>query len=240
MPGSAEQPSKFPLIANAIAEGYTSYMTTLELPVDLPKRVLLVGVHRFSVAEYHRLRDDGYLDGPTRYELLDGYITPKMTPKPPHASTVEKLQDLFLDLIPKGIKARVERPITLSTSEPVPDLSIVRQSSPEDFDARHPGAADCELVIEVSATTLESDRTDMMKIYSRDRIKVYWIVNLIDRVVEVHEVPNGTKAKPRYKTRRVYAEDEIVPVILGGKKRGEIAVKDILPKARTRSSPGGQ
>ena len=205
-------------------------MTTLEPPVDLPKRVLQFGVHRFSVREYHRLRDDGYLDGPTRYELLDGYITPKMTPKPPHASTVAKLQDQFLELIPTGIKARVDQVITLSTSEPVPDLCVVRQSFPEEYDDHHPGSADCELVVEVSATTLESDRTDMMKIYARDRIKVYWIVNLIDRTVEVYEVPNGTKAKPRYKTRRVYSEVAVVPVILAGKKRGGIAVKDILPK----------
>lgn len=213
-------------------------MTTLEqavdLPVDLPKRVLLVGTHRFTVKEYHRLRDDGYLDGPTRYELIDGYITPKMTPKPPHVSTTAKLLRQFLKFMPDGFMAYSDRPITLSTSEPIPDLCIVRESSPEDFDARHPGAADCELVIEVSASTLESDRTDMMKIYSRDRIKVYWIVNLIDRVIEVHEVPNGTKAKPRYKTRRVYAEDEIVPVLLAGRKRGGITVRDILPKPVTR------
>jgi len=31
-------------------------------------------------------------------------------------------------------------------------------------------------------------------------------------------------------------EDEIVPVILAGKQRGEIAVKDILPKATARGS----
>ena len=206
-------------------------MLTLEPPIDLPKHVHLRGVHRFTVQEFHRLRDDGYLDGPTRYELLDGYVTPKMIPKPPHASTSDKLQDSFEELVPNGFKVRVDRAITLSTSEPVPDLCIVRQSSREEFEDHHPGAAHCELIIEVSASTLESDRTDMMKIYARDRIKVYWIVNLIDRVVEVYEVPNGTKAKPRYKTRRIYTADEVVPVILGGKKRGEIAVKDILPKA---------
>ena len=202
-------------------------MATLELTVDPPRRTL----HRFSVAEYHRLRDDGYFDGPTRYELLDGYITPKMIPKPPHASTVSKLLRLFLKIVPDGFMAYSERPITLSTSEPVPDVCIVRESSPREYDDRHPGAADCELVVEVSASTLESDRTDMMKIYSRNRIKTYWIVNLIDRTIEVYAVPNGTKAKPRYKTRRVYTEDESVPVILGGKKRGEIAVAEVLPKA---------
>lgn len=209
-------------------------MATVKLLVDLPKRVLLVGIHRFSVEDYHRLGDDGYLDGPVWYELLDGYIFPRPTPTPQQASTIAKLHDLLLGLVPNGLKVRMNRAITLSTSEPVPDVCILRQSSPDQFDDHHPGATDCELVIEVSASTLESDRTDTMKIYSRDRIKVYWIVNLIDRVVEVHEVPNGTKAKPRYKTRRVHAEDEIVPVILGGKKRGGIAVKDILPKANAR------
>jgi Uma2 family endonuclease len=208
-------------------------MTSLELPVDLPKRVLQVGVHRFSVSEYHRLRDDGYLEGPTRYELLDGYITPKLIPKPSHASTVSKLYNLLLKLVPRGFMVYSKRPLTLSTSEPIPDLCAVRQTSSDDYDERHPGAADCELVIEVAETTLESDRTDMMKIYARDRIAVYWIVNLIDRAVEVYEVPNGTKAKPRFKTRRDYFEDEEAPVVLGGKKRGGIAVTEILPKVRS-------
>src|SRR5580704_15406639 len=108
------------LIAKALCWRYTGFMTTLERPVELPKRVLLLGVHRFSVPEYHRLRDDGYLEGSTRYELLDGYITPKMTPKPPHASTVGKLQHLLPRLTPTGYMAYVDRPITLSTSEPVP------------------------------------------------------------------------------------------------------------------------
>ena len=156
------------------------------VPAKFPLYVRQRGIRRFSVAEFHRLRDAGFLDGDVRYELLDGYIIPKMNPKPPHTSTAQKLRKRLDRLLDEGWDVCPEAALTLSASEPVPDLSVARLDTEDAYDDRHPGPADCELVVEVSATTLESDRTEMLRLYARDRIPIYWIVNLVERVIEVH------------------------------------------------------
>ncbi len=206
-------------------------MTTLDPGVELPLFVKRAGTFRFSVEEYHRLIDDGYLDGPQRYELLEGYITPKMIPKPPHVAVCQDLRDALYELLRlNGWRVRSESPLTLAESEPIPDLCVVRQLDKSDYWDHHPGPNDCEIVVEISQTTLKSDRTEMLAIYARNRIPVYWIVNLVDRVIEVHQVPNGTEAKPKYKTKKVYREGQSVPVMLGGIKKGMIPVSEIMPK----------
>jgi hypothetical protein len=56
-------------------------------------------------------------------------------------------------------------------------------------------------------------------------VAVFWIVNLIDRQVEVYTDP-GTAG---YATRQDYAPGQQVPVMIDGRQCGLIAVDDILP-----------
>jgi hypothetical protein len=54
-------------------------------------------------------------------------------------------------------------------------------------------------------------------------------VNLIDRRVEVYTQPRGGK-NPTYKQQtKNYGPDDAVPVVIGGKELGRIAVKELLP-----------
>lgn len=73
-------------------------------------------------------------------------------------------------------------------SVPEPDLAVV-PGWPEDFDERHPDRA--VLVIEVAATSLPQDRLTKQALYPVAGIPEYWIVNLLDRVVEVLRTPSG-------------------------------------------------
>ena len=75
-------------------------------------------------------------------------------------------------------------------SKPEPDVSVVPAEL--EFDAtRDPLAAECCLVVEVADSSLEYDRTKKLALYAAAGIPVYWIVNLIDRVVEVYTDPTG-------------------------------------------------
>jgi hypothetical protein len=56
----------------------------------------------------------------------------------------------------------------------------------------------------------------------------YWIVNLVDGIVEVYTKPRGGR-NPTYRTRTDYAAGESVPVVLGGKQVGTIPVSEIIP-----------
>jgi Uma2 family endonuclease len=187
----------------------------------------MAGFRRFTVAEYHKLIEIGVLTENDRLELLDGYLVEKMPHNPVHDGTLQKVNRGLLALLPAGWEARIQLAITLSTSEPEPDVAVVRES-PDAYTTRHPGPADFGIVVEVSNTTLDSDRDDKIPLYARDGIPVYWIVNLIDRQVEVHEQPSGPSPSPTYGSLRTYKPGDAVPVALAETTVGSIAVADLL------------
>ena len=88
----------------------------------------------------------------------------------------------------------------------------------------HPGAADVALVVEVADSSLAEDRK-MAAIYGGAGVPVYWIVNLVDRQVEVYTDP-GIGG---YATRTDFRPGQQVPVVIDGREVGQIAVDDILP-----------
>ena len=65
----------------------------------------------------------------------------------------------------------------------------------------------------------------MVAVYGRGGIPVYWILNLIDRQVEVYSGPQPDG----YAMRTVYRSGQHVPVVLDGTIVGHIAVDDVLP-----------
>ena len=91
--------------------------------------------------------------------------------------------------------------------EPEPDIAIVRGTD-ADYRRRIPTAADVALLVEVSDSTLGQDRGMKLAAYARDGIAVYWIVNLVDRQVEVYTRP--VKAG-RYRSRKDYKPGQHVP-----------------------------
>src|SRR4051812_6405445 len=83
-------------------------------------------VRRFSVAEYHRLIDLGILTEDNPVELLQGWIVPKMTRKPPHDGTIDLANGALLTCVIVGWFVRIQQAIATADSEPEPDLAVVR------------------------------------------------------------------------------------------------------------------
>ncbi|HZW32463.1 MAG TPA: Uma2 family endonuclease, partial [Isosphaeraceae bacterium] len=128
--------------------------------------------------------------------------------------------------LPAGWSARMEQPVRIPAyDEPEPDISVVRGAS-ADYRSRVPDPADVALLVEVSDTTLVQDRGLKLAAYAKDGIPVYWIVNLVDRQVEVYTRP--LKAG-RYRSRKDYKPGQQVPVVIAGQPLRPIAVDDILP-----------
>ena len=76
-------------------------------------------------------------------------------------------------------------------SEPEPDLMLLRFL--EDFyRSHHPKPEEVFLLIEVSDSTLETDRAVKLPLYARAGIAEVWIVNLIDRTLEIYREPHFT------------------------------------------------
>jgi Uma2 family endonuclease len=179
---------------------------------------------RLSLAEYHALLRSGQLDPADRLELLDGQLVPKMTILPPHATAVQKLFKRLLRLTPLTHTVRCQQPITLADSEPEPDVCICLGED-DRYASRHPGAAEVALVVEVADSSLAVDRGLKARLYAEAGIEVYWIVNLVDRQIEVHTSPTAQG----YAQVSLYSATQSVPVLLEGVILASLPVHEVLP-----------
>lgn len=179
---------------------------------------------RITVDEYERIIQSGSLNEPKKVELVDGYMVTKMSKSPEHAFSTKEVVKAFDRTLPPGWTWRQEQPVRIPEyDEPEPDIAVVRGS---DADYRHriPDVADVGLLVEVSRTNVSTDR-QQGNLYGRAGVPVYWIVNLVDRRVEVYTDPGPTG----FASRSDFASGQQVPVVIDGAQVGRIAVDDILP-----------
>ncbi len=106
---------------------------------------------------------------------------------------------------------------------PEPDISVVRGRS-RDY-AEQPEGSDVSLIVEVAEKSLIFDRTQKLTTYAGGGIPVYWIINLIDRQVEVYSGPSPDG----YRSRDVYTPGQDVPIVIDGNLLGQVAVVELLP-----------
>lgn len=191
-----------------------------------------VSQYRFSVDQYHQMIAAGVLTRDDRVQLLEGEIV-LMTPiGPPHRYAVVVVGESLRKLLPPEWELLIQQPITLTASEPEPDLSVVRREAALALD-RHPGAADAALIIEVADSSLALDRNRKQAIYAAAGIPEYWIVNLDQRSIEVYRepAPAAPGGRATYSVRHEYRDVDAVPVCIAGQEIGKIAVAEIVPKA---------
>jgi Uma2 family endonuclease len=161
-----------------------------------------------------------------RVELIDGLLVKKMPKKPPHVWTGEVINGSLSSRLPPGWFIRQEQPVRIPRfDEPEPDLSVIRGSR-DDYLKRHPGPKDIALLVEVADSSLDRDQGQKLLAYAKGGILVYWIVNLVDRQVEVYSspVPKG------YQSRQDFKPGQKFPVMIKGVAFGRIGVADILPE----------
>jgi hypothetical protein len=180
-------------------------------------------LRRISVDEYHRMIAAGILNEDDPVELLEGWIVRQLPRGPAHDGTLQLLTYTLRDLLPAGWRVRVRCGWTTQDSEPEPDVAVVTGDL-RAFMERHPGPQDTALVVEVAAASLERDRHDKARLYARAGLSCYWVVNLVDRQIEVltHPVADGERSRyARYDVLR--GEDSVGLVV-----EGRIPVTDLL------------
>jgi len=197
-------------------------------PPQLPLLGTIAGFRRFSVAEYHRLTEIGVLTEDDNIELIEGYLVNKMSSNPPHDGTIQVTADTVRSTLPTGWCVREQAAVTLPESEPEPDIAVVRGNNRSYF-TRHPGPPDLGLLMEVADSTLAGDRVDKSRIYARAKVPIYWIINLIDRQIEVYEQPSGPTPVPGYAKTTIYHAGDPIPLVLDGVSIATFVVSDLLP-----------
>ena len=204
-------------------------------PPPIPPDVWL---YQVSVEQYHEMTRSGVLTKDDRVELIEGVLVQKMTLHPPHASSVRKCNAAIPPLLPPGWFYDVQLPVTLGDSEPEPDGMVVR-GSPGDYEERHPTPDDVALVIEISDSSLALDRGRKLRAYARASVRLYWLLNLIDRVLEVYTDPRPDAEEPTYGSRQTLTADDSVALTIGGVEVGVIPVASLLPKHVTAVESAG-
>src|SRR5262249_45768615 len=177
-------------------------MTTTTLPPKRRRRE--PPPYRFTVSQYHRMIEGGLLTENDPVELVEGRLVKKMPRDPAHDGTLGVWQNRVQRLLNGNWIMRIQSAITTRDSEPEPDL-VIAEGPLEKYFKRHPRAADIALVGEVANTTLDYDRDVKGRIYARDGIAIFWLVNLIDRRIEVYRKPKGGKS-PEYQDCTLYEE----------------------------------
>lgn len=181
-----------------------------------------------TVEQYHAMARAGILEEGAPIELLEGLLVEKVTKHPPHSVATQLLQENLMRMLPAGWRAVAQEPITLSDSEPEPDIVVVRGQARE-YRLHHPRPDDIALVVEVSDATLARDRGSKRRIYARAALTSYWLINLIDAQIEVYTEPSGNTAQPSYRRQTTYLPGDEVPVVVAGVEIGRLRVDDLLP-----------
>lgn len=154
--------------------------------------------HRFTVADYHRMAEAGILGEDSRVELIRGQIVDMAPIGAPHLGVVNRLTRLLPGVLSgRGILS-VQNPVRLDDgSEPEPDV-VVLMPRADDYETATPRPSDVLLLIEVADTSPDDDREIKAPLCAENGIAECWIVNLVDRIVEVYRQPrNGRYADVR-------------------------------------------
>lgn len=184
-----------------------------------------VNTRRWSRREYERLTEAEILGPDDKIELLEGQLVVREPQHGPHFTATRLVEEALRAAFGPGWDVRVQGPLALGrSSEPEPDVSVVR-GSPRDFRDAHPTAA--ALVVEVAKTSLGLDRTLKARVYAKAGVADFWIVNLVDRLLEVHRDPERSGREWRYRSVQSVAPDgELSPLAAPGSR---IRVADLLP-----------
>jgi Uma2 family endonuclease len=141
-------------------------------------------VPALTVEHYHRLYE---VEIAPNVELIRGALIEKMPQSPLHSSIVVLLGRHLQAHIPAEWHLRSEQPLTLSDSEPEPDLAIVSGLESAYFQ-KHPGTA--ALIIEVCISTEHLDRVKL-GLYAEAGVQECWLILAEERAVERHTDPQG-------------------------------------------------
>ena len=149
----------------------------------------LTRAKRFTIEEYHRLIDLGFLTENDRVELIRGEIMQMAAKGTPHTNCCRDLLEELAGLLAGRAKLQCQDPIVLpSNSEPEPDFAILRKRG-DNYRFALPNADDVLLVIEIADPTLKYDQEVKVPLYAEAGISDYWIFNLVKNHLEAYSNP---------------------------------------------------
>jgi Uma2 family endonuclease len=138
-----------------------------------------------NIGTWHWMIANGMVSG--KAELIRGVIVEKIRKSSLHEFLAQELFAYFSGLKLDGYLVRKEGPLTLSDSEPEPDISVVPGTN-ADYRNSHPQTA--SLVIEVAVSSEALDR-EMVKAYAVAGVAECWLVLAKSQTIEKYSQPSA-------------------------------------------------
>ncbi len=187
-----------------------------------------VEARRCTRLEFERMIEAQQFEPGERLELIDGEILKTAPHESAHGTAISLTESCLRAAFGLGFTVRLQLPLAIDPySEPEPDVAVVHGAA-EDYPAGRPSTA--LLVIEVADTTLVHDRMRKGSLYARAGIAEYWIVNLVDRRLEIYREPAPAASSSfgwAYAWSRYYGTGQnVMPLACPG---SFVAVSDLLP-----------
>jgi Uma2 family endonuclease len=182
---------------------------------------------RWSREEYMAMDELGFFRD-ERVQLIGGEVLVLSPQSSWHFLAMEKVSEALKEALGAGFWVRIQGPLECGPkNEPEPDVSVVA-GEPDDYRDRHPSSA--LLVVEVSATTLSYDCGDKASLYAAAGIPEYWVLNLVDRRLEVFRDP---VTNPSQTFGWAYSQTLVVApgatIAPSAFPKAKVAVDDLLP-----------
>jgi len=198
-----------------------------------------VKTRRWRRVEYERLIETGFFQPGDQVELVGGQLIVAEPQGSGHFAAIRAVEEALRMAFGSGWEVRGQGPLALDEeSEPEPDVAVVPGSF-RDYVVGHPSQP--ILVVEVSESSLALDRDHKGSLYARAGLADYWIVNLVDRVLEVYREPSSDPAASfgwRYRSVEVFGrEASVSPLALPS---AHIRVGDLLPDPPASPARGAQ
>lgn len=185
-------------------------------------------IHTFTREEYSAMwRAEAFCD--KRVELIEGCVidmSPMRSLRRTAIALVERaLRETFS---PSRFFMRTQCPPAVSDiSEPAPDVAVIAGAI-RDYVAEHPKTA--VLAVEVSDTTLGSDRTVKASLYAKSGIPEYRSVNIAEKRLEAYRTPASAPQETfgfHYADKSAFgAGDRVRPL---ASSEASVDVSELLP-----------
>ena len=187
-----------------------------------------VRIKHWTRVEYERLIDLGAFAPDERLELLGGQLVVREPQGRPHATGIRLVARALRAVFGPDWTIEPQLPVALDeASEPEPDIAVVT-GGPRDYVESHPSRP--ELVVEVALASLALDRGEKASLYARAGVADYWIVNLVDNVLEVYREPvadpRGAYGWRYASTTTLRRGDSVTPL---ARPDSAIPISDLLP-----------
>jgi len=185
-------------------------------------------LRKWTRAEYERLIEIGVFYPGEPIELLGGELMVSEPQGSAHYTAIGLVEDALRAALGPGWLVRSQGPIALTDdSEPEPDVAVTRGSR-RDYVREHPALP--ALVVEVAESSLSLDRERKGSLYARAGIADYWILNLVERILEIYREPildPATRFGWRYASREILGSGASTALLVAPAAR--ISISDLLP-----------